>query len=220
MPRKCQDPLKVVGRAKGYSKKELIYGLRRHSNFSPKIVSAIKKLPEEFLRNSGSALAKKLISMMREVSKEAYRAKQFTRTEINNRGVLYGVVNLKHKVMDIVLNYFHERWPKCVICLYNEHSHKTAIINEIGKIWEEVLSLQDVVQNVSEKRPINPYFDDIQFSGNEIFEEHYKSQFIAERENPKYFNRMIPNYCYDLPGMRNGIEKRFYARNKNIFEFF
>ena len=53
---------------------------------------------------------------MREISIEVYRAKQFTRTEINNRGVLYGVVSLKHRVMDIVLNYFHQRWPNCNQC--------------------------------------------------------------------------------------------------------
>jgi len=219
MARKCQDPLKIVGRAKGYSKKELIEGLRRHSNFSPKLVQQIKKLPEAFLRNSGTPLAKKLITMMREISKEAYRAKQFTRTEINNRGVLYGVVNLKHNVMDIVLHYFHERWPQCIICLYNEHNYRTGIINEIGRIWEESLSLQDLVQKISENRSIIPYFEDIQFSGKEIFEEHYKSQNIIERENPKYFSRMIPNYCYELPGMRNGIEKRYSSRNRNINEF-
>ena len=126
---KCQDPLKIVGRAKGFSQKELIDYLPRHSNFTPNLIRQIKKLPEAFLRNSGSSIAKKFIRMMREISKEAYRARQFTRTEINNRGVLFGVVLLKHRVMDITLQYFHERWPQCIICLYNEYSQKTGIKN-------------------------------------------------------------------------------------------
>lgn len=217
---KCQDPLKVVGRAKGYSRKELINNLPRHSNFTPNLIRQIKKLPEALLRNSGSSIAKKFIRMMREISSEAYRARQFTRTEINNRGVLFGVVLLKHHVMDITLKYFHERWPQCIICLYNEYSQKTGIINEKGTIWEIKLPLKKVVEKISKTRPVIPYFDDIQFSGNEIFETLYNSQNITERENPRYFKSMIPNYCYELPGMRKGVEKRYSSRNKKINEYF
>ena len=117
---KEQDPLKVIGRARGYSRDELISVLPKHKNFSPVLIKHIKRLPEVILRNSGNSLAKKINRMMREVFTEVYQAKQFTRTEINNQGVLYGVVLLKHRVIDMVLKYFHERWPNCIICLYNE----------------------------------------------------------------------------------------------------
>ncbi len=217
--RNCQDPLKVVGRAKGYSRKELITNLPRHTKFTPYLIQQIKMLPEVLLRNSGSQIAKKIIRMMREVSTEVYRAKQFTRTEINNRGVLFGVVLLKHDVMDLVLYYFHKRWPKCVICLYNEHTGKTGVINEKGTIKELSLPLREVVERISKKRSIIPYFDDIQLSGEEIFETLYNSQNIVERENPRYFKSMIPGYCYKLPGMRNGVEKRFKSQNRKLDDF-
>jgi hypothetical protein len=216
----CQDPLEVIGRAKGYSRKELLMNLPRHSEFTPQLTTQIKKLPDVFLRNSGSPMAKKLIKMMREISLETYRAIQFTRTEINNRGVLYGVVLVKHRVMDRVLDYFHERWPQCVICLYNEHTHKTGIIDEKGTIWESRCFLKTVIESISKNRPIIPYFNDIQFSGEQIFETLYTSQNIVERENPRYFKSMIPGYCYKLPGMRNGVEKRYKSRNKKIDDFF
>ncbi|MFX1392191.1 MAG: DUF4130 domain-containing protein [Promethearchaeota archaeon] len=216
----CHDPLEVIGRFKGYSRKELIYKLPRHNKFSPEIIQQIKKLPEVLLRNSGSPMAKKFIRMMREVNLETYRAIQFTRTEINNHGVLYGVVLLKHHVIDIVLNYFHKRWPQCVICLYNEHTRTTGIINEKGTIREVEMPLNHVVEKISKNRPIISYFDDIQFSGEEIFETLYQSQNIIERENPRYFKQMIPDKCYELPGMRNGIEKRYQSRNKKLNEFF
>jgi len=212
-----RDPLEVIGRAKGYSREELIHNLPRHSNFSLVLIRQIKKLPEVILRNSGTPLAKKINRMMREVSTEAYRAKQFARTEINSRGVLFGVVHLKHRVIDLVLNYFHDRWPQCVICLYNEHNHKTGLIDEKGIIREINSPLKNVVEKISKNRPFIPYFDDIQFSGEEIFETLYKSQFISERENQPYFKRMIPGQCFKLPGMRNGVEKRF--RNKDLNEF-
>ncbi|NVM37082.1 MAG: DUF4130 domain-containing protein [Candidatus Lokiarchaeota archaeon] len=211
------DPLEVVGCAKGHSHEEIINNLPRHCKFSPNLFKQIKKIPEVIFRNSGTLIAKKINRMMREVTTEAYRAKQFTRTEINNRGVLFGVVSLRHRVMDLVLNYFHERWPECIICLYNEHSGKTGIINEKGRIQEIDSTLKSVVERVSKNRRVIPYFNDIQFSGKEIFETLYKSQFISERENQNYFKRMIPDSCFELPGMRGGIEKRF--RNKKINDF-
>ena len=70
---------------------------------------------------------------------------------------------------------------------------------------------------MSENRSLIPYFDDIQFSGEEIFETLYKSQFISERESNQYFKKMIPDPCFKLPGMRRGVEKRF--RNKKLNEF-
>ena len=222
--RNCQDPLTVIGRAKGYTRKELIENLPRHSKFSPKYLNQINQLPDVILRNYGNPIAKKFIRMIREVFTESYRAKQFTRTKINNCGVLFGSVLLKHRIMDLVLNYFHERWPQCVICLYNEHTHKTSIINEKGTIQDFNLSLNEVVDEVSKKRPIIPYFEDIQFSGEDIFETLYESQNIIQRENPRFFKSMIPKKCYKLPGMRDGIEKsyiekRSLSRNKKINDY-
>ncbi|MFX1375417.1 MAG: DUF4130 domain-containing protein [Promethearchaeota archaeon] len=213
-----QDPLQVIGRSRGYSKKELIEYLPYHCDFTPTLIREIDKLPDVVLRNMGTPLARKINKMVKEISLEVYRAKQFTRTEINNRGVLYGIVLLKHKVIDNVLNYFHERWPKCVICLYNEHTHKTNVINERGIIQRIKLPLNKVVEEISKNRPIIPYFNDIQFSGTEIFETLYNSQFISERENRKFFKKMIPNHCFKLPGMKGGVEKHF--RNKKLNEYF
>ena len=217
---KCEDSLKVVGRAKGYSREELIANLPRHSKFHLGLIKQVMTIPEVSLRNSGTAMAKKIIRMMREVSTETYRAMQFTRTEINKYGVLYGIVLLKHHVMDNVLKYFHERWPQCIICLYNEHTQRTGIVNEKGNVREVKLPLKETVEKVSNGRPIIPYFDDIQFSGEEIFESLYNSQNIVERENPRYFKSMIPDKCFDLPGMKNGVEKRYSSQNKKMDEFF
>ncbi|MFX1456376.1 MAG: DUF4130 domain-containing protein [Promethearchaeota archaeon] len=215
--REEKDPLKVLGCARGHSHEELIQDLPRHCNFYPALIQQIKKIPEVVLRNSGTPFAKKINRMMREVSKETYRAIQFTRTDINNKGVLFGIVSLKHRVIDRVLNYFHRRWPGCVVCLYNEYTHKTTIMDDEGKIRSFESSLNTVVKEVSKYRPVVPYFEDIQFTSEEIFETLYKSQFVAERENREFFRRMIPENCYELPGMRGGVERRF--RNKRINDF-
>lgn len=214
-----KDPLEVIGRARGYSREELIKNLKRHALFTQSIISQIKKTPNFVLRNLGTQEARKLNRMMREVFNEAYRTKQFTRTEINNRGVLYGVVYLKHHVIDLVLQYFHERWPECVICLHNDHNKKTSIIDESGNIHQTNSSLKNVVEKVSKNRPMIPYFDDIQFSGKEIFETLYKSQYIPERDNQPFFQKMIPKQCFELPGMRNGIEKEFRYHQRKLDYF-
>jgi len=211
-----QDPLEVVGCAKGYSHEELIKNLPRHCKSTPGLIQQIRKIPEFVLRNSGTLIAKKINKMMREVNTESYRAIQFTRTEINNRGVLFGIVLLKHQVMDIVLKYFHERWPQCVICLYNEHTKRTGIINEKGNIIETKLPLKHAVEAASKERSITPYFDDIQFTGEEIFQSLYETQSIVSRENPRYFKSMIPDKCFELPGMRNGIEKRYLEKRQSV----
>jgi len=216
----CQDPLRIIGRAKGYSKKEILTTLPRHSKCNPQLLKELIKLPNFILRNSGTSFAKKITKMMKEVSLEAYRAKQFTRTEINHRGVLYGLVSLEHRVIDIILNYFHKRWPSCVICLFNEKNCKTSIINEEGIIYENDSSLEKTVQEIGSDRPIQPYFEDIQISGDEIFKTLYESQNIDERINQRYFKSMVPNYCYKLPGMRKGVEKNFTPKNKKLDDFF
>ncbi|MHA1148627.1 MAG: DUF4130 domain-containing protein [Promethearchaeota archaeon] len=215
-----RDPLQVLGRARGYSKKEILQYIHRHCQFTPNLIKEIDKLPDVVLRNMGTPLARKIIKMVKEISLETYRAIQFTRTEMNNKGILFGIVLLKHKVIDNVLRYFHKRWPQCIICLYNEHTQKTGIINEKGNIKEVKLPLKCIVEKLSKERPIIPYFEDIQITGEEIFETLYESQNIKERENPKYFKSMIPNYCYKLPGMRNGIEKRYINKNKKLDDFF
>ena len=213
-----QDPLEVVGCAKGYSHEELIKNLPRHCKSTPNLIQQIRKIPEVVLRNSGTLMAKKINKMMREVNTEAYRANQFTRTEINNRGVLFGVVLLKHKVVDLVLKYFHNRFSNAIICLYNEHTHNTSTIDEKGRIRSYKSSLNEVVREVSKNRPIVPYFEDIQFTGEEIFEVLYASQFVKQRESFRYFKSMIPDKCFELPGMKGGVEKRF--RNKEISDYF
>lgn len=218
--KKFKDPLEVMGCAKGYSREELVKNLKRHARFTSKLIRQINEIPDVVLRNLGTPPARKINRMMREVFTEAYRAKQFTRTEINNRGVLYGVVFLKHQVIDFVLKYFHERWSECVICLYNEYNKITSTINERGEIQEIKLPLMVVVDQISKDRPIIPYFEDIQFSGNEIFETLYKSQFIKERENNSYYKKMIPKQCFELPGLRKGIERKHWQKYRSLDSFY
>ena len=209
IPKTVKNPLTVLGWSPEYSKQDLIKRISRHANFSPGLLQTIKKIPEIIFLNNGTQEAKKILKMVKEIGLEAYRAIQFTRTKLNNRGIIYGKVLLKHKVEDEVLVYFHERWPMCIVCLFNEYRKQTYTIDEDGKLRKFKKPLSVVVEKLGLERPIQPYFEDIKVENEEMFEALYSSQFIKSRDNRKYFRKMIPKKCMELPGMKGGIEKRF-----------
>jgi len=116
-----------------------------------------------------------------------------------------------------LLKYFHDRFPNCFICLYNIIKNETITINEQGRFKKFQAPLDEIVKKISMNRPITPYFEDISMDNEEIFEEFYSSQFIASRENRKYFKKMIPKYAMEMPGMKGGIENRF--RNNQLDKY-
>ena len=211
------DRLVVGGCSKGYTKRELLEELPRHTEYNLKLQAQIRRTPEAYFLNSGNQFARKILKMVREIFLDSYRAIQFTRTLMNEHGILSGVVALKHDTEDKVLEYFHERWPQCIICLYNERTKLTHIINEEGQISTHASNLKTVVLDLSAIRPRQPYFEDITETNEDMFKALYESQFIRERANRRYFKQMIPDQCMELPGMRGGVEHRF--RNHSLDRF-
>jgi len=201
----------------GFSKEEMLINLPRHSNCNPNLLLKVDKTSESILKNNGSQFARKINRMLHEIFRELERNRQFTRINLNNRGVLYGKIALSHKSEDELLKYFHNRFPKCFICLFNTIKNETISINEQGKFQKFQVSLAEAVQEISRNRPITPYFEDISIDNEEIFEEFYSSQFIASRENRKYFKKMIPQYAMEMPGMKGGVEHRF--RNNQLDKY-
>ena len=63
-----QDPLKVLGRSRGYSKKELLNFLPHHNKFTPNLIKKVEELSEVVLRNLGTPLARKVVKMVKEIS--------------------------------------------------------------------------------------------------------------------------------------------------------
>ncbi|WP_371803409.1 DUF4130 domain-containing protein [Candidatus Lokiarchaeum ossiferum] len=202
---------------KGYEKAQILDLIPRHANYSPIIHKRIQSTPEAVLQNIGSPFARKVDKMIKELFKETERCKQFTRTKLNKKGILAGEISISHAVEDFVLQYFHDRFPNFIVCLYNSLKRETISIDEMGQISIFKKTLDTVIIQLSVNRADQPYFDDIRFDNTDLFEEFYASQFIAERENRKYFKKMIPENCMQLPGMKGGVENRF--RNKNLDRF-
>ena len=201
----------------GFSKKEMLINLSRHSQCNPNLLLKVENTPESILRNHGSQFARKINKMLHEIFRELERNRQFTRTNLNNRGVLYGKISLSHQNENELLKYFHDRFPNCFICLFNTIKRETITMNEQGKFQKFKVSLDEIVQKIGKNRPITPYFEDISMKNEEIFQEFYSSQFIASRENRKYFKKMIPNHVMKMPGMKGGVENRF--RNNQLDKY-
>jgi len=201
----------------GFSKDEILTNLPRHSKCSPNLLSKVENTSESILRNNGSLFARKINRMLSEIFCELERNRQFTRTNLNNRGVLYGKITLSHQSEDELLKYFHDRFPNCFICLFNIIKNETITINEQGRCQKFQASLDEIVKKISMNRPITPYFEDISMNNEDIFQEFYSSQFIASRENRKYFKKMIPKYAMEMPGMKGGVESKF--RNNQLDKY-
>ncbi len=110
---------------RNFNKKTLYELLPRHAKFTPDLLLKLQQIPISILENRACPLAIKVYKMAREVSKDCERAKQFTRTQINDHGLLYGTVMLKHHTCDLVLNFFHNRYPLFTVALYNHLKKET-----------------------------------------------------------------------------------------------
>ena len=201
----------------GFSKEEMLTNLPRHSQCNPNLLFKVKNTSESILKNNGSEFARKINRMLHEISRELERNRQFTRTTLNNRGVLYGKISLSHQSELELLKYFHNRFPNCFICLFNTIKNEVITMNEKGRSQKFQKPLDEIVKKISMNRPITPYFEDISMNNEEIFQEFYSSQFIESRENRKYFKKMIPKYAMEMPGMKGGVENRF--RNNQLDKY-
>ncbi|QEE17309.1 DUF4130 domain-containing protein [Promethearchaeum syntrophicum] len=201
----------------GFSKEEMLENLIRHSNCNRNLLKKVQNTSESLLRNKGSPFARKIYRMLHEIFRELERNRQFTRTTLNNHGVLYGKISLSHQSEEDLLKYFHNRFPNCVICLYNIVKNETITMNEQGRFQKFQENLDECVQKISMNRKNTPYFEDITMNNEEFFQEFYSSQFIESRENRKYFKKMIPKYAMEMPGMKGGVENRF--RNHQLDKY-
>ncbi len=201
----------------GFSKDEMLINLPRHSQYSRNLLLKVQNTSESILKNNGSQFARKINRMLHEIFRELERNRQFTRTILNNRGILHGKIALHHQNGEELLKYFHNRFPNCFICLFNIIKRETISMDEHGKFQVFQESLDEIVQKIGKNRPITSYFEDISMKNEDIFQEFYSSQFIASRENRKYFKKMIPKYAMKMPGMKGGVENRF--RNNQLDKY-
>jgi uncharacterized membrane protein YheB (UPF0754 family) len=214
-----QSQKKGCGSANGlYSRNEIIKILPRHQNCTPNLIKKLQNASQSELENKASRFAQQINSMIKDIYRERERSRQFTRTRLNKYGVMYAEVSAHHQIEDMILEFFHERFPAFVIVVFNVVNKKSYAINEYGKFWFVQKPLKEVITDLSKNRSVVPFLEDMDIENDELmtksFQTFYKSQFIEQRENRRYFKHMIPDNCMALPGMKGGVEKRF--RNNSL----
>lgn len=210
-------------RGQGYvSRTQMLEMLPRHEKFSPILLDQLAKIPDEILENRASEWAAKLYRMSRQVGREYDKCRAFTRTHLNPHGILWSIINIDHKVEDLVLQYFHKRFPKYIIALYNQKSKLTHICYESGMMDIKTIYIQDIIANLETNRPLceiipGETFDCEQLSkeNKELYRVFYQSQYIAERDNPRYFQQMMPKKWREAPGLE--MERGFLNNTLDKF---
>jgi probable DNA metabolism protein len=202
-------------RGQGYiSRQYMMEMLPRHAKFNPIWLEQLVKIPEEILQNRASEWAAKLYRLSRQVGKEFNRTRSFTRTHLNAHGILWGIINIEHKVEDMVLDFFHQRFPRYIVILYNQNTKISHICNEKGNIEEKSTPIQNLIAQLEKERPVFEIIPGEKINGEKLSQENqelyrvfYESQYIADRKNPRYFQQMMPKKWQAAPGME--MEKRF-----------
>ena len=202
---------------KGLSKDELLELIGRHKDINPGIIRLIHQIPESVLTNLASKEARMISKMVKQIFRELERVKQFTRTKLNDHGILYGEVQFHHHIEDLIIEYFHERFPKCWLCLKNCQNRKCLIWKGKDKWFYSKDSIKENLIFLNNLRPKDPYFEDIQVDNEDMFNAFYKTQYIPSRKNPRYYRQMIPIKSRELPGLKGKIETSL--ENKKLDNF-
>ena len=214
------------------SRQELIELLPRHKDFSSIMIDRLNQIPDEILANRASEWAAKFYRMARAVYREYDKGRAFTRTQVNIHGVLSGIITVHHQTEDMILYFFHKRFPKYVIVLYNSVKHKTFICTETNKCTEINAPFEQIVIQLSQSRPLmtdDPLISSLISSEKkspesvksavkevkELFTAFYESQDIPERKNRAYFNRVVPQKWQKTANM--AMEKGYLNRKMDRF---
>jgi probable DNA metabolism protein len=125
-----------------------------------------------------SAEARKFLKLARAVGAEKYRATAFIRLQpIDQHLVLYGEFQIEHQTAELIMLHFMKRFPKYnIMIVFNDE----VFIGRNKEIFRQGLGKKKVAL------PKAP--DELE----RYWLAFYRSQYIPERRNLKYLQRMIP----------------------------
>ena len=145
---------------------------------------------------------------------------------------LFGIITAHHRIEDMLLQFFHKRFPKYVIVLYSSVKCKAFICTETNECTEVNAPLEQIVTKLSNNCPLmteDPLISSLISSEQnhteidkntvnevkELFTAFYESQNIPERKNLPYYNRMIPQKWQNTANL--AMEKGYRNRKMDRF---
>ncbi|MFX0198961.1 MAG: DUF4130 domain-containing protein, partial [Candidatus Hodarchaeota archaeon] len=98
-------------------KKDILDRLRRSQKCSKEFIEQVSQENPEYLENITSDIAKIANKLARDVSREAYKVRAFTRLNLSRHGILFATIEPLYHVEDLVVKWFWKRFPQFVIAL-------------------------------------------------------------------------------------------------------
>jgi hypothetical protein len=167
------------------TKKQVLKSLSRHKDITTDFLNEVNAIPKEILENLGNDLAKKAISMSREVDGDLYNHKAFLRLYVSPHGILYAKLDkMKHYNEKLLLKFFKKRFPTFNILI--ESKRGIFRTDRSLSAQSENLSLEEALKELENKLPIDPLLINLK-EGNyqELWESFARSQIINERKDSK-----------------------------------
>lgn len=195
---------------------ELIQQAKRNNKFDQKLVLELEQQQDNEIKYKSTRQSRKLYEWSRQVGCAIHKTEAFTRLKISEKGILYARIDPEHKVEDIVVNFFAERFPMYVIVL---ESRRGCFIKKKGQKLTIVRRRMELVikKLESELADDDILGDLLDFDDQSIWKIFYSSANIMERKNKSLFQKNIPKKYHDLDGLAE--EKRVFDGNESLLAF-
>jgi probable DNA metabolism protein len=188
---------------------------KRHKNFNPKILTALKKQDKNKILSISTKEARQIYNWNRQVANDYQRSRAFIRLNISKKGIVYGKITPEHFIEDLLARWFLSRFPLFTVIL--ESKRGTFIISKDKSLKKCRESLDSLLKEY-DSLPDNPLLKDLSdFDAGSFWDSYYQSQYIKERKNPKYFLKNIPKKYLKDPNLN--LEMKKFNKNSCLNEF-
>ncbi|MBD3229483.1 MAG: DUF4130 domain-containing protein [Candidatus Lokiarchaeota archaeon] len=201
----------------------LMFWARRHKMSNDHLLKRITRIyskKPEFITNKLVEEAKKFHKIAREVALEYHRLRGYIHFELLLNLILFADINPEHKIIDILLNFFSNRFPKFIICFKNNNkiflkTHRTDIEFKFEQNKNKYYILNN--EHFSQLKKYLDKFDskmDLGEFSDDFWKKYYDSQYIETRDNIKLAKKLLPK---KLRG-KTKLEHEFYMINNRKYK--
>ncbi|MBD3259858.1 DUF4130 domain-containing protein [Candidatus Woesearchaeota archaeon] len=184
----------------------------RHKDFDPQLLAELSRQSEAEIKSCTTKEARKYYNMRRAVGNCLHKAKSFTRFQINKRGILSASIEPEHRIEDLLVRWFYNRFPMYSIVI---ESKRGCFVCEKGRIWKDKRKMDVVIASLERKKKKDSILSELSNDEN-LWNEFYDSQYIEKRRNLKLFLKNVPKKFHHWDGMD---KERNYLGNRSLLEF-
>jgi hypothetical protein len=189
-------------------KKDVLRSLSRHKDISTEFFDKIKGMEKVILENIGTDLAKKAVSMSREVNGDLHEHKAFLRLSVSPYGILYAKIDkMKHRNEIVLLEFFKARFPTFIILF--ESKRGVFAYEPSSSFLVTDLSLKEALRECEEKMDINPVLMDLignNYNYQELWESFAQSQIIKEKRTSKQVLNLSKKWINTVPKDKSNLK--------------